>query len=117
MTETRNSHPLSSAKSLLFRSGNLFQRGLKLSHLRMIVAMEETGQISLAADMLKTSQPAASRLLSEMETILEVRLCVRSPRGIEMTNAGRALARRARSMIAPFTCLSWNTKYPCYLGS
>ena len=99
MTETRNSRPLSSAKSLLFRSGNLFQRGLKLSHLRMIVAMEETGQISLAADMLKTSQPAASRLLSEMETILEVRLCVRSPRGIEMTNAGRALARRARSML------------------
>ncbi|HAY48239.1 LysR family transcriptional regulator [uncultured Thalassospira sp.] len=99
MTEFRNNQPLSSAKSLLFRSGNLFQRGLKLSHLRMIVAMEETGQISLAADMLKTSQPAASRLLSEMETILEARLCVRSPRGIEMTNAGRALARRARSML------------------
>ena len=49
MTEFRNNQPLSSAKSLLFRSGNLFQRGLKLSHLRMIVAMEETGQISLAA--------------------------------------------------------------------
>lgn len=99
MSEIRNTQPLSSAKSLLFRSGNLFQRGLKLSHLRMIVAMEETGQISLAADMLKTSQPAASRLLSEMEGILEARLCVRSPRGIEMTNAGRALARRARSML------------------
>ena len=99
MTVNRTSQPLSSAKSLLFRSGNLFQRGLKLSHLRMIVAMEETGQISLAAEMLKTSQPAASRLLSEMEGILEARLCVRSPRGIEMTNAGRALARRARSML------------------
>jgi len=99
MAKTSNLLPLSSAKSLLFRSGNLFQRGLKLSHLRMIVAMEETGQISLAADMLKTSQPAASRLLSEMETILEARLCVRSARGIEMTNAGRALARRARSML------------------
>ena len=67
MAKTSTQQPLSSAKSLLFRSGNLFQRGLKLSHLRMIVAMEETGQISLAADMLKTSQPAASRLLSEME--------------------------------------------------
>lgn len=99
MAKTSNQQPLSSAKSLLFRSGNLFQRGLKLSHLRMIVAMEETGQISQAAEMLKTSQPAASRLLSEMEGILEARLCVRSPRGIEMTNAGRALARRARSML------------------
>jgi DNA-binding transcriptional LysR family regulator len=99
MAKTSNLLPLSSAKSLLFRSGNLFQRGLKLSHLRMIVAMEETGQISLAADMLKTSQPAASRLLSEMENILEARLCVRGARGIEMTNAGRALARRARSML------------------
>ncbi|UKV12914.1 LysR family transcriptional regulator [Thalassospiraceae bacterium SW-3-3] len=99
MTEPAKTLPLSSAKSLLFRSGNLFQRGLKLSHLRMIVAMEETGQISQAAAMLQTSQPAASRLLSEMETILEARLCVRGSRGIEMTNAGRALARRARSML------------------
>ncbi|HAI28455.1 MAG TPA: LysR family transcriptional regulator, partial [Thalassospira sp.] len=40
MAKTSNLLPLSSAKSLLFRSGNLFQRGLKLSHLRMIVAME-----------------------------------------------------------------------------
>lgn len=99
MPDTPISTPSNFAKSLLFRSGNLFQRGLKLSHLRMIVAMEETGQISLAAEMLQTSQPAASRLLSEMENILGTRLCTRSPRGIELTNTGLALARRARSML------------------
>lgn len=93
------SQPLSRTQTLLIGAGNLFQRGLKISHLRMIVAMEETGQISLAAGMLQTSQPAASRLLSEMEAILGTRLCDRGARGIEMTNAGRALARRARSML------------------
>ena len=55
MTEPAKTLPLSSAKSLLFRSGNLFQRGLKLSHLRMIVAMEETGQISQAANIAARS--------------------------------------------------------------
>ena len=39
----------------------LLRSGLKLSHLRMIVALEESGQISAAAHMLNISQPAASR--------------------------------------------------------
>ncbi|MFH1804819.1 MAG: LysR family transcriptional regulator [Pseudomonadota bacterium] len=86
-------------KSLLTGAGNLSLRGLKISHLRMIVAMEETGQISQAAILLKTSQPAASRLLSEMEALLGTRLCERGVRGIELTHAGQALARRARTML------------------
>ena len=77
----------------------LLRSGLKLSHLRMIVALEESGQISAAAHMLNISQPAASRMIAEMEDILSAPLCRRLPRGVELTSFGATLARRARAML------------------
>ncbi len=77
----------------------LLRSGLKLSHMRMIVAIEDSGQISAAAHMLNISQPAASRMIAEMEDILGVPLCRRLPRGVELTPFGAALARRARTML------------------
>ncbi len=73
--------------------------GLKISHLRMIVALQDSGQISAAAHMLNISQPAASRMIGEMEGILGVALCRRLPRGIVLTPFGETLARRARTML------------------
>lgn len=73
--------------------------GLKLTHMRMIVALEDSGQISAAAHILNISQPAASRMIGEMEGILGVTLCRRLPRGIELTPFGETLARRARTML------------------
>ena len=73
--------------------------GLKLTHMRMIVALEDSGQISAAAHMLNVSQPAASRMIAEMESILGVTLCRRLPRGIILTPFGETLARRARTML------------------
>jgi DNA-binding MarR family transcriptional regulator len=43
---------------------------LKMSHLRMIVALEEHEMVSAAADAMSISQPAASRMIAEMETLL-----------------------------------------------
>lgn len=77
----------------------LLRSGLKLSHMRMIVALQDNGQISAAAHVLNISQPAASRMIAEMESILEVQLCVRLARGIELTPYGAALARRARAVL------------------
>jgi DNA-binding transcriptional LysR family regulator len=77
----------------------LLRSGLKLSHLRMIVAIEEHGQVSAAADALNISQPAASRMLTEMETILKAQLCERVSRGVALTAFGRAFARRARTIL------------------
>ena len=77
----------------------LLRSGLKVTHMRMIVAIEESGQISAAAQMLNISQPAASRMIAEMEGILRVPLCRRMPRGVELTPFGAALARRARTML------------------
>ena len=78
---------------------NLLRSGLKLSHLRMIVAIEEHKQVSAAADALNISQPAASRMLTEMEMILKAQLCERISRGVALTTFGRAFARRARTIL------------------
>lgn len=76
----------------------IFRSGVKMSHLQLILAIEDHGQISAAADSLSISQPAASRMLSEIESILKAPLCARVARGVELTQYGRALARRARTI-------------------
>jgi DNA-binding transcriptional LysR family regulator len=65
----------------------------------MIVALDDSGQVSTAAHVINISQPAASRMIAEMETILQAPLCERLPRGIVLTPYGKALARRARSIL------------------
>lgn len=77
----------------------LIRSGLKLGHMRMIVALDEQGQVSAAAQALNISQPAASRMIAEMEAILRVPLLERLPRGIALTPYGQALARRARAVL------------------
>lgn len=77
----------------------LLRSGLKLNHLRMIVAIDHHKQISAAAAALNISQPAASRMLTEMESIIKAQLCERVSRGVELTQFGRAFARRARTIL------------------
>ena len=82
-----------------FGDDGLLRAGLKLNHLRMIVAIEDSGQISAAAEVLNISQPAASRMLSEMESITKTQLYERVARGVVLTTFGAALARRARKIL------------------
>jgi DNA-binding transcriptional LysR family regulator len=77
----------------------LLRSGLKLNHLRMIVAIDQHKQVSTAAAALSIPQPAASRMLTEMESIIKVPLCERVSRGVELTQFGRAFARRARTIL------------------
>ena len=74
----------------------LAQRGLKLSHLRLLAALADTGQISLAAGQIGTTQPAASRLLAEVERIVGQPVHHRTGRGMSLTAVGQALAARAQ---------------------
>src|SRR5215471_9505994 len=82
-----------------FRDDTLLKAGLKLNHLRMIVTIEDHGQISAAAQALAISQPAASRMLSEMESIVKMPLYERVARGVVLTAFGSALAKRARKIL------------------
>lgn len=78
---------------------SLIKAGLKLSHLRLISAISDHGQVSAAAEAMNISQPAASRMLHEVETILKAPLCERAAKGMVMTRFGEAMARRARSIL------------------
>ena len=88
-----------SSRALAGDSERLLRSGVKLGHMRMSVALTDHGQISAAAHVMNISQPAASRMIAEMEDILDVRLCERLARGVELTAYGQALARRARAVL------------------
>ena len=76
-------------------SDNLLRRGLKLSHLRILAALGDAGQLTGAAAAIGVSQPAASRLVAEIEQIIGHPVHERTGRGIGLTAIGRALALRA----------------------
>ncbi|MBE3638591.1 LysR family transcriptional regulator [Mangrovicoccus sp. HB182678] len=78
---------------------DLVRRGLRFSQLRLLAALKETGQISAAAAQLAITQPAASRLLAELERLAGARLYERHARGITLTEAGERLAGRARQVL------------------
>jgi DNA-binding transcriptional LysR family regulator len=70
-------------------------RKLKPMQLRLIADLGDQGGLGHVADRLGISQPAASRLLAEMEEMLDLKLHERQGRGLQLTPAGEALARRA----------------------
>lgn len=74
-------------------------RQLKINQLRLIAAIAEQGQLGLAADSLAITQPAASRMLAEIEHTLGAKLFERHAKGMEMTLIGRALAQRAYNVL------------------
>lgn len=80
-------------------SDRLLRRGLKLSHLQLLVLLDQTSHLSAAAEALGMAQPAASRLLSEAERIVGHGLRQRDGRGIRLTPEGSALARRAARVL------------------
>lgn len=64
---------------------------VRLRHLRCFVAVAKTGSFVQAADELGITQPAISRSIRELETILSTKLFERSTRGATLTSRGRAL--------------------------
>ncbi|MFN6925621.1 MAG: LysR family transcriptional regulator [Tabrizicola sp.] len=71
-------------------------RHLRQQHLRLLVELSDSGALGVAAARMGIAQPAASRLLAEMEANLGIALHERQGRGLRLTPAGSALALRAR---------------------
>src|ERR1700680_2200737 len=70
---------------------------MELRHLRYFVAVAEEGSLTNAAERrLHTAQPSLSRQIRDLELEVGVQLLIRSPRGIELTAAGRAFLDHAR---------------------
>jgi LysR family transcriptional regulator, hca operon transcriptional activator len=77
------------------------KHGMELRHLRYFVAVAEEGSLTVAAERrLHTAQPSLSRQIRDLEYEVGVQLLVRSARGVELTDSGRAFLDHARLALA-----------------
>lgn len=77
-----------------------FIQHIKPLHLRLLLKTHETGQLQVAARALGMSQPAASRILAEVESRCGSALFIRTPKGMEATPVGDAFAHHARVVLS-----------------
>jgi LysR family transcriptional regulator of abg operon len=68
---------------------------LRFSHLRLLMTIEAGGSLRTAAQELNLTQPALSKTLKELEGALGFPLFARTPKGLRLTDQGRALTRGA----------------------
>lgn len=72
---------------------------LKTRHLLLLVVLGDEGNIHRSAEVLSITQPAASKMLRELEQMLGAQLFERLPRGVKPTAYGEALIRHARLVV------------------
>jgi len=70
-----------------------------MRHLRLLKALGDHEHLGRAAEFLAMTQPAASRLLAELEILVGEELFRRTPQGMVPTLYGEVLVRRARAML------------------
>lgn len=73
---------------------------MDLRQLSYFVAVAEERHLGRAAERLHLSQPPLTRQIQALESELGAALFVRTPRGMELTQAGEALLKDARSIRA-----------------
>jgi len=72
---------------------------MELRHLRYFVMTAEERNISRAAERLFVSQPAVSRQIKDLEEELGMKLFIREPNGMRLTEAGSTALVHAREIL------------------
>lgn len=72
---------------------------MELRSLKYFIAVVENGSITAAAHELHMSQPPLSTQIKLLEEELGVKLFVRKPRNVELTDAGKIFYKRAQTII------------------
>lgn len=73
---------------------------MNFRQLRYFVAVAEEANIGRAALRLNISQPPLTRQVQQLEKDLGVQLLIRTPKGVELTQAGRTLYSEARNILS-----------------
>lgn len=76
---------------------------LQWRHLRLLNAINDLGQLSAAAERLSITQPAASRMLADVESMVEQPLFFRNAKGMTPTPIGEVLIRHTVSLLRGLT--------------
>jgi DNA-binding transcriptional LysR family regulator len=82
------------------RANRFVRSHLKTRHLVLLVELGRHGSILHAAEAAHLTQPAASKLLGELEHVLGLPLFERLPRGVQATRYGEVMIRRAGAALA-----------------
>lgn len=82
------------------RSGSLIRSRLKMRQIALLAHLDDERCVMRAAEAIGMTQPAASKLLREIEEALQVQLFERRARGIVPTSSGEILVRHARSILS-----------------
>jgi DNA-binding transcriptional LysR family regulator len=72
---------------------------IELRHLRHVIAVAETGQLTRAAARLHLAQPALSQSIARVEREVGSPLFDRHPQGMNLTPAGEAFVEHARRAV------------------
>ncbi|MDW5442442.1 pca operon transcription factor PcaQ [Polaromonas sp. SM01] len=73
---------------------------IKFRHLQCFLAVAQHGSLQKAAGALSITQPAVSKTLKELESLLAVRLFERGRRGAVLTREGEAFTRHAGASVS-----------------
>ena len=78
---------------------SVMQRRLEIDALRTLIAVEQTGGVTRAAEVLGLSQSAVSHKIRRLETSLDCDILCRKPNGPMFTPAGQDLLGYARRIL------------------
>ncbi len=70
-----------------------------LNKIEYFCIVAETGSLRKASEIARISQPRLTKVIQELEEILEVTLVVRSARGVNLTKEGKLLLEQSRVLL------------------